>query len=74
MPEGDFIQLLPDSSFASRPLTSLDTAFTGRKKSQQVQGCPVTVAIRTPNGSIMRITGELGPGYVSGLIGAASRV
>ena len=76
VPEGDFIRLFPDSPFESRPLTHLDSSVTGRKKVQgQVVGAPaVTVELRTPNGALMRISGQLDAGSLVSLVNSVSRV
>ena len=74
-PEGDFIRLFPDSPFESRPLTSLDRSVTGRRKAAEpCASGDVTVEIRTPNGSLMRVSGRLDPGSLSVLVNAVSHV
>lgn len=67
--EGDFVRLLPDSPFpGSGPLPGGEDASASGSVGH------VTVELRTPGGSLMRISGRLDPSSLASVVNAACRV
>ena len=67
---GEFLQLTSGSSFVPAPSFAATTGRGFSKKEQQ--GKDISIELRTPNGTMMRIQGEMSLQYVQGIIQASS--
>lgn len=56
---GEFLQLVPGESFLPNPIKPSRSRSARQKSSEQQQLSSVSIELRTPNGTMMRISGEL---------------
>lgn len=68
---GEFLQLTTGGAFVPMPSFSATTGRGFSKKKDQPQKM-MSIEIRTPNGTMMRIQGEMTLQYVQGIIQASS--
>ena len=70
-PSGEFLQLTAGGDFVPMPAFAVKTGREFSKKNSQAPKM-ISVELRTPNGTMMRIQGELDKEYLQSIIQASS--
>ena len=70
-PSGEFLQLMPGGAFVPMPSFASATGRGSSKKKESPQKM-LSIEMRTPNGTMMRIQGEMSLQYVQAIIQASS--
>lgn len=68
---GEFLQLIPEGTFIPNPIKPARSK-SGKQKTAAQELVPITIELRTPTGTMMRISGNLTGHHLQDIIIASS--